>query len=241
MFTRCGGLSSPEGSVCCLFPRLSNNLLEQGLSYCRGCQSTAERNPCLGRIEVGSGDSRAIWGRRLNQLQQCSRQPLSTLGAGENRTPVRQVVTEPATTIPGSPSHSCRIGGSTGPKAYCRVFPRCQRSFTPSVVFPYGPPTLLLPGCVDLAPCAIAGHGFALLPTEKDQAARANCSFLAVHLVPPFNESETTRVANSTSRSQRRNQSAPCADIECTPGRATTVIEFAGPCGPSAVTRPAST
>ena len=58
-----------------------------------------------------------------------------------------------------------------------RVFPRCQRSFPPSVVFPYGPPTLLLPGCVDLAPCAIAGHGFPHAIRWLDQAARANCSF----------------------------------------------------------------
>ena len=55
-----------------------------------------------------------------------------------------------------------RTGGSAevrGP--HRRVFPRCQRSFTPSVVFPYGPSPLLLPGCGDPAPCAIAGHDFA--------------------------------------------------------------------------------
>ena len=88
-----------------------------------------------------------------------------------------------------------------------QVFPRCQCSFTRSVVFPYGPSTLLLPGCMDQAPCAVTGHDDSLQP-GLNQAARANCS-LAVHFVPPFNESVATRVANSTSRSQRRNQSAP--------------------------------
>jgi hypothetical protein len=90
----------------------------------------------------------------------------------------------------------------------CRVFPRRQRSFSPSAVSPCGPSPLLLPGCEDQAPCAIAGHDDSL-PPELDQAARANCS-LAVHLVSPFYESETTRVARTASRSQRRNQSAPC-------------------------------
>ena len=91
---------------------------------------------------------------------------------------------------------------------YCWVFPQRQRSFTPSAVSPCGPSTLLLPGCEDQAPCAIAGHDDSL-PPGLNQAARANCS-LAVHLVSPFYESETTRVARTTSRSQRRNQSAPC-------------------------------
>src|SRR5690606_39145001 len=82
----------------------------------------------------------------------------STGGAGGNRTPVRQVVTEPDTTIPATRLCGYRTGGSAAPKGHRRVFPRCQRSFPPSVVFPYGPPTLLLPGCVDQAPCAVAGH-----------------------------------------------------------------------------------
>ena len=127
-------------------------------------------------------------------------------GAGGNRTPVRLVVTEPDTTIPALPLAAVAPAGRLT-RVSCRVFPRRQRSFTPSAVSPCGPPTLLLPGCVDLAPCAVAGHDDSL-PPELDQAARANCS-LAVHLVSPFNESETTRVARSTSRSQRRNQSAP--------------------------------
>ena len=59
------------------------------------------------------------------------------------------------------------LAGQWTPKSHRRVFPRCQRSFTPSVVFPYGPSPLLLPGCGDPAPCAIAGHDFALLPTDQ--------------------------------------------------------------------------
>ena len=97
-------------------------------------------------------------------------------------------------------------------RAHCRVFPRRQRSFTPSAVSPCGPPPLLLPGCGGPAPCAIAGHDFPLRHL-KDQAARANCSLSAVLCVSLFNESETTRVARSTSRSQRRNQSAPCVSV----------------------------
>lgn|GEM_PF-1506376 len=96
-------------------------------------------------------------------------------------------------------------------------FPRSQSSFTGSVVSPYGPSTLLLPGCADQAPCAIAGHDDSLQP-GLNQAARANCS-LAVHFVPPFNESVATRVANSASRSQRRNQSAPSNASSMLPDR----------------------
>jgi len=111
--------------------------------------------------------------------------------------------------------HSCTAasmatalaGQRTSRGGHHQVFPRCQCSFTRSVVFPYGPSTLLLPGCMDQAPCAVTGHDDSLQP-GLNQAARANCS-LAVHFVPPFNESVATRVANSTSRSQRRNQSAP--------------------------------
>ena len=111
--------------------------------------------------------------------------------------------------------HSCTAasmatalaGQRTSQGGHHQVFPRCQCSFTRSVVFPYGPSTLLLPGCMDQAPCAVTGHDDSLQP-GLNQAARANCS-LAVHFVPPFNESVATRVANSTSRSQRRNQSAP--------------------------------
>ena len=133
--------------------------------------------------------------------------------------------------------HSCtaasRATAPAGQRAplgsHPRVFPRCQRSFSPSVVFPYGPPTLLLPGCVDLAPCAVTGHDDSLQP-GLNQAARANCSFLAVHLVPPFNESVATRVANSASRSQRRNQSAPSsASVTVSDGDDTGSADSVGP------------
>ena len=68
-------------------------------------------------------------------------------------------------------------------------------------------PLLLLPGCSELAPCAIAGHDFSLQGLSY-QAARVNCSS-AVDLLPLFKESEATLVARSSLRSQRRNRSAP--------------------------------
>ncbi len=58
-------------------------------------------------------------------------------GAGGNRTPVRQSVTDRATTIPEIAAHGCRTAGSGGPQGPDRrVFPPGQRSFTPSAVCP---------------------------------------------------------------------------------------------------------
>jgi hypothetical protein len=53
-------------------------------------------------------------------------------------------------------SSLCRVNGSPS-GSHRRIFLRCQRSFSPSAVFPCGPPLLLLPGCSDQAPGAIAG------------------------------------------------------------------------------------
>ena len=59
-------------------------------------------------------------------------------GAGGNRTPVHQSVNGPATTIPDLEPDASSLAGqlpvtSGGPRI---VFPNCQRSFSPSVVFP---------------------------------------------------------------------------------------------------------
>ena len=70
-----------------------------------------------------------------------------------------------------SRDHAATAGAPPGQEstqgARCRVFPRCQRSFPPSVVSPYGPPLLLLPGCSGLAPCAVTGHWCSLLPSRN--------------------------------------------------------------------------
>ena len=69
------------------------------------------------------------------------------------------------------PDHTATAGAPPGQEstrgARCRVFPRCQRSFPPSVVSPYGPPLLLLPGCSGLAPCAVTGHWCSLRPSRN--------------------------------------------------------------------------
>ena len=86
-------------------------------------------------------------------------------GAGGNRTLVRQVVIDRATTIPVSWLYGCHPPGRVGHEGPCRrVFPRCQRSFTPSAVSPCRPPPLLLPGCSGLAPRAVAGRYVSRLP-----------------------------------------------------------------------------
>jgi hypothetical protein len=60
----------------------------------------------------------------------------------------------------------------------CRVFPRRQRSFTPSAVSPCGPPPLLLPGCGGPAPCAITGHGDSPPPGLRRRERTARWRFL---------------------------------------------------------------
>jgi hypothetical protein len=59
-------------------------------------------------------------------------------GAGGNRTPVRQPLNEPATTIPVIETDAVSPAGRTiAPKSDQRPdFPGGQRSFSPSVVFP---------------------------------------------------------------------------------------------------------
>ena len=97
-------------------------------------------------------------------------------GAGGNRTPVRQPVDEPATTIPGYEAVAASPAGrsttaSGGPRS---VFPERQPSFRPSAVFP---------AVISRFCCRAAGErprvAFLLtmsLHSPGDQAARANCS-----------------------------------------------------------------
>ena len=66
--------------------------------------------------------------------------------------------------FPCSRRYGYLIAGSNEPKPNRRIFLRCQRSFSPSVVFPYGPPTLLLPGCDGQAPRGITARDDSLLP-----------------------------------------------------------------------------
>ena len=97
----------------------------------------------------------------------------------------------------------CRVSWAG---AHRRVFPRCQRSFPPSAFFQ----AVTLRFCCRAAvrrpraPLLVTVSLFGL----SYQAARAN-SPSAVLLLPPFKESEATPVARSSSRSQRRNRSAP--------------------------------
>ena len=109
-------------------------------------------------------------------------------GAGGNRTPVHQARTARATTIPAFGADATpppgRLPSRGGPRA---VFPACQRSSTPPVVFP----TVIFRFCcraADDRPRAALRLTMSLMSPE-DQAARANCS-LAILVGAPFSESE---------------------------------------------------
>src|SRR6056297_1678542 len=82
------------------------------------------------------------------------------------------------------------------------VFPESQRSFTPSTVFPVVIPHFCCRAVVEW-PRATFLLTMTLHSSEKDQAARANCSS-AILLVSPFSESEKlesqTRTALLTSK-----------------------------------------
>jgi hypothetical protein len=110
-------------------------------------------------------------------------------GAGGNRTPVRQPVDEPATTIPGTEAVAASPAGrSTTPSGGPRsVFPERQPSFRLSAVFPAG---------ISRFCCRAAGErprvAFLLTMSLRSpgyQAARANCC-LAILVGAPFSESE---------------------------------------------------
>ncbi len=126
----------------------------------------------------------------------------SESGAGGNRTPVHQPVDELATTIPGIATDAVtptgRLSARGGPRA---VFPTCQRSFSPSAVFP-----AVIPHFCCRAVMEWPRATFLLtmtLRSPENQAARANCSS-AILVVAPFSESEQlgsqTRTALLTSK-----------------------------------------
>ena len=127
---------------------------------------------------------------------------LGRRGAGGNRTPVHQPVNERATTIPDIGTDAVppagRLSARGGPRA---VFPTCQRSFSPSAVFP-----AVIPHFCCRAVMEWPRATFLLtmtLHSPENQAARANCSS-AILVVAPFSESEQlgsqTRTALLTSK-----------------------------------------
>ena len=88
-----------------------------------------------------------------------------------------------------------------------RIFLRCQRSFTPSAVFPSCLPLLLLPGCSDQAPGIITGPNDSLSPNQIRRRERhESCRVF----VCPVLESEQLRSHDPTKQPLRRNRSAPC-------------------------------
>ena len=128
---------------------------------------------------------------------------LAFCGAGGNRTPVHQSVNGPATTIPDLEPDASSLAGqlpvtSGGPRI---VFPNCQRSFSPSVVFPTVIPHFCCRAVMDWPRAALLLT--MTLHSPEDQAARANCS-LAILWFAPFNESEQlgsqTRPSDLTSK-----------------------------------------
>ena len=110
-------------------------------------------------------------------------------GAGGNRTPVHQPVNELATTIPGVATDAVtptgRLSARGGPRT---VVPESQRSFLPSAVFPAVIPHFCCRAVMDWPRAALL-LTMTLLPSEMNQAARANCSS-AILWVAPFSESE---------------------------------------------------
>ena len=125
-------------------------------------------------------------------------------GAGGNRTPVHQPVDELATTIPDVATDAVtptgRLSARGGPRS---VFPECQRSFSPSAVFPAVIPHFCCRAVMDW-PRATFLLTMTLRSLDVNQAARANCLGSAILVVAPFYESEQlgsqTRTALLTSK-----------------------------------------
>ena len=87
-------------------------------------------------------------------------------GAGGNRTPVHQTLFASDTTIPVVmlTQHHRRVDCLLT-KTACRLSDKSL--VLPNVsVLSRRHPSLLLPGCDELAPCAIAGHDVSQLPNE---------------------------------------------------------------------------
>ena len=102
------------------------------------------------------------------------RVPLS--GAGGNRTPVPQPMNELATTIPGIDSNAETPTGRLSAQGEPRsVFPESQQSFPLAMVFPIVIPHFCCRAVVEW-PRATFLLTMTLRSSDRDQAARANCS-----------------------------------------------------------------
>jgi hypothetical protein len=113
-------------------------------------------------------------------------------------------VNELATTIPDVATDAVtptgRLSARGGPRS---VFPECQRSFSPSAVFPAVIPHFCCRAVMDW-PRATFLLTMTLRSLDVNQAARANCLGSAILVVAPFYESEQlgsqTRTALLTSK-----------------------------------------
>ena len=123
-------------------------------------------------------------------------------GAGGNRTPVHQLVYEPATTIPDIETDAVSPAGRMPPKWQRQGFPYGQWSFQLSAVFLAVIPRFCCRAAVDW-PRATFLLTMTLRSLDVNQAARANCSS-AILVFAPINESEQlgsqTRTALLTSK-----------------------------------------
>ena len=128
--------------------------------------------------------------RRRSTPGKCAFCQVSRGGAGGNRTPVHQAVTDPATTIPDFAADASLTGGSADRHEWRST----DRLSELSAVFPAVSglsrrhPSLLLPGCGGSAPCGIAAHDVSRTHLKIRRRERtARWQFL---LVAPFSESE---------------------------------------------------
>jgi hypothetical protein len=110
-------------------------------------------------------------------------------GAGGNRTLVRQAVDVPATTIPERAPCGRRAAGSAALR-HRLVFPSGQRSLPAVSGLSRRPPLLLLPGCSDQAPRAIAGRCVSRYLTRSGGESEVA---IGASLGAPFKESEQLR------------------------------------------------
>ena len=110
-------------------------------------------------------------------------------GAGGNRTLVRQAVDVPATTIPEGAPCGRRAAGSAALR-HRLVFPSGQRSLPAVSGLSRRPPLLLLPGCSDQAPRAIAGRDVSRYLTRSGGESEVA---IGASLGAPFKESEQLR------------------------------------------------
>ncbi len=176
----------PEHGVPQRFDRSTEGVVVEVFTRCRATESSRQsvnsatvvsrenRVPTAGIGAI----SASLTSRRASA---CTRVEPDTVrepdgGAGGNRTPVHQPVNELATTIPDIASDAetpaGRLSARGGPRS---VFPERQRSFPPSAVFP----TVIGYFCCRAVadwPRAAFLLTMTLRSSDRDQAARANCS-----------------------------------------------------------------